>query len=38
MKKVYFWEHIVYFWELLYNVYTIYIIYDSLSTVLPKLF
>lgn len=23
MKKVYFWEHIVYFWELLYNVYTI---------------
>lgn len=23
MKKNFFWEHIVYFWELLYNVYTI---------------
>lgn len=38
MKKVYFWEHIVYFWELLYNVYTIYIIHDSLSTLLIKEF
>lgn len=23
MKKVYFWERIVYFWELLYNILTI---------------